>query len=282
MFWPLLNNKVDPGPYQWLPTRSETQSLNEAATRGDLDICAVSFATYPRIQDRYLMLPHGGSVGRGYGPVVVVTPEKADEIRLNRGSASLEEQIACLQNRRIGIPGTGTTAYLVLRSLVEKFEPINVPISPYSRAFEALRSQQVDAALLIHEGRLTYEKEGMVRVLELGEAWNKRWGLPLPLGGNVIKRSLGKEVITDVSARIRASIRWAVEHRDEMIESLLKEETRSDIPISRALLDRYLQMYANDDTIGYDQQTQKAAEKLIEEGRRIGVYDHLAKMEWSD
>ncbi len=267
MFWPLLNGKVDPGPYTWQHVRADTQSLNEQAAAGELDVCAISIGSYPKLQDKYLLLPHGGSVGRGYGPVVV---------------ASAPTTIEALRGRRVGIPGLGTTAYLVLRLLLPEMTPVVLPISPFSRAFEAVRSGEVDAALLIHEGRLTYEREGLFRVVDIGEAWASRTGgLPLPLGGNAIRRGLGDDVIRDVSSRLRTSIRWALDHRDTLIDELLAAETRTDVAMTRALLDRYLAMYANDDTAGYPADAREACDRLVAEGVAIGHFAPNARVDWA-
>ena len=179
MFWALLNGKVDAGGTTFTAERADTETLNQRAERGDVDVVAVSIAQYARVSKDYLLLPHGMSVGRGYGPVVV-----ANESR----------DLASLSGKRIGVPGLRTTAYLVLRLLLPEFEAVVVPIAPYSAAFEALRDGRIDAALLIHEGRLFYEREGTKKVVDIGEEWAKQTGgLPLPLGGNAIKRSLGSE-----------------------------------------------------------------------------------------
>ncbi len=186
MFWPLLAGKVDAGGFDFVAERADTEALNARADAGDLDVVAVSVARWPTIADKYLLLPHGMSVGRGYGPVVVATSARS---------------LASLEGRRIGVPGLRTTAALVLRLLLPRFEPVVVPISPYGRAFEAVRSGQVDAALLIHEGRLTYEREGFHKVCDIGEGWAAATsGLPLPLGGNAIRRSLGADVVAAGSA----------------------------------------------------------------------------------
>jgi len=180
-------------------TRADTETLNREAFLGSLDVVAISIASYPVVADRYLMLPHGGSVGRGYGPIVVA-----------KDACDLEQ----LRGKRIAVPGVGTTGYLVLRMLMPAFEPVFIPIQPYARVFQALRAGEVDAALLIHEGRLTYEREGFAAVQDIGRAWTELTGLPLPLGGNVIRRDLGEDLISDISHLLRESIRWALANRD--------------------------------------------------------------------
>jgi 1,4-dihydroxy-6-naphthoate synthase len=177
------------------------------------------------------------SVGRGYGPVVVAL------------GTHQPSSLHSFAGKRIGVPGLRTTAYLVLRLLLPDFEPVVVPIAPYARAFEELRSGAIDAALLIHEGRLFYEREGTRKVVDLGEGWAAlTGGLPLPLGGNAIRRALGPELVAKVSRVCRSSIHWAADHADEVTQALLAAETRTDVGLDRASLDRYLAMYANADT----------------------------------
>jgi 1,4-dihydroxy-6-naphthoate synthase len=268
MFWPLLNGRVDTRGYRFDHARDDTESLNQRARRGDLDVVAISIASYPAIANDYLLLPHGGSVGRGYGPVVVA-----------REAAPLES----LANKTIAVPGAGTTAYLVLRLLLPNFRPAFVPIQPYDRVFRALREGEVDAALLIHEGRLTYEREGFARVAEIGHAWEHLTsGLPLPLGGNAIRRALGEEAIADVSSLLREGIRYSLSHRDELIEELLRAETRREVGLGREMLDRYLAMYANDDTLGYPDDARRAVEELLRRGRAAGyVAADFGGVEWA-
>jgi 1,4-dihydroxy-6-naphthoate synthase len=197
------------------------------------------------------------SVGRDYGPVVI---------------ASGARDLASLEGARIGVPGLRTTAYLVLRLLLPRFEPVVVPISPYSLAFDAVRSGQVDAALLIHEGRLTYEREGFTCVCDLGEGWSKATGgLPLPLGGNAIRRGLGPELVAKVSRLCQASIAWALENREETMRALLGEESRGDLALDRTLLDRYLAMYANTDTLTAPDDVRRAIEEMYKRAYAAGL-----------
>jgi len=248
MFWPLLSGKVDPEGLVFIAERADTETLNARAAAADIDVVAVSIARWPSIAHDYLLLPHGMSVGRGYGPVVV---------------SEHPRDLASLEGARIGVPGLRTTAYLVLRLLLARFEPIVIPISPYSRAFEAVRKGEVDAALLIHEGRLTYEREGMARVVDLGERWAAlTGGLPLPLGGNAIRRGLGPELVAKVSRLCRASIAWALANREETMRALLDRESRSDLVLDRATLDRYLSMYANDDTLDAPEDVRRAIDAM--------------------
>jgi 1,4-dihydroxy-6-naphthoate synthase len=257
MFWPLLSGRVAAKSYRFEHVRADTETLNRRALSGDLDVVAISIATYPAVAHDYLLLPHGGSVGRGYGPALVA-----------RAPAAL----ATLEGSRIAVPGAGTTAYLVLRLLVSSFRPVFIPIQPYSAVFSALRDGDVDAALLIHEGRLTYEKEGFALIADIGQAWAQLTaGLPLPLGGNVIRRALGDRSIAEVSGLLRQSIEYALAHRDALIDELLRGETRREAGIDRATLDRYLAMYANGDTLAYPDDARRAVEELLARGRAAGL-----------
>jgi 1,4-dihydroxy-6-naphthoate synthase len=262
MFWALLAGKIDPEGLSFVAERADTETLNTRAAAGELDVVAVSIARYPAIARDYLLLRHGMSVGRGYGPVVVATSAR---------------DLGSLEGARIGVPGLKTTAYLVLRLLLPRFEPVVVPISPYSLAFDAVRSKQVDAALLIHEGRLTYEREGFACVCDLGEGWSKATGgLPLPLGGNAIRRGLGPELVAKVSRLCQASIAWALENREEAMRALLGEESRGDLALDRALLDRYLAMYANTDTLTAPDDVRRAIEEMYKRAHAAGLLSGLA------
>ena len=202
----LLDDLIPTGPYQFHIGTSPTDALNRLGTDSGPDVLAFSFAHYPKIAPYYQLLPHGGSMGEGYGPVVVAkNPMSVDE----------------LKTLRVGVPGLTTTAWAVLRMIVD-VQPVVVSITPYERIFEALRDGEIDAGLIIHEGRLTYEREGFVKVLDIGEWWaTQTGGLPLPLGGNSIKRSLGPEVIRDVSDLLRRSIAHGLEHLDESVDWLV-------------------------------------------------------------
>jgi 1,4-dihydroxy-6-naphthoate synthase len=267
MFWPILSGRVDTKGYRFEHVRADTETLNQRAQAGDLDVAAISIAAYPSVARDYLLLPHGGSVGRGYGPVVV---------------ANRPIELASLAGKKIAIPGAGTTAYLVLRLLLSDFEAVFIPIEPYDRVFHALRAGEVDAALLIHEGRVTYEREGFARVVDIGEAWSTlTGGLPLPLGGNAIRRGLGEARVAEVSSFLREGIRYALNHRDELIDELLRAETRRTVGLERALLDRYLDMYANGDTLGYPDDARRAVEVLFQRGRDAGLLPPSARVEWA-
>jgi 1,4-dihydroxy-6-naphthoate synthase len=266
MFWPLLHGKVDAEGLTFTHEREDTETLNARAERGDVDVLAVSIARYATIAQDWLLLPHGASIGRGYGPVVVT-----------KDGGALE----ALRGKRIGVPGLRTTAYMTLRLLLPEFEAVVVPIQPYARIFEALRAHEVDAALLIHEGRLTFEREGFRKVCDVGEAWMKLTGLPLPLGGNAVRRGLGAETVAKVSRVCGRSIAWALAHRDEVMSALLAEETRDDVKLDRAMLDRYLEMYANEDTRKTPDDARRAVAELFHRAKAAGILSSAAEPEFA-
>lgn len=265
MFWALLTGKVDSEGLAFETERADTEALNTRAASGELDVVAVSVARWPAIAQHYALMKYGMSVGRGYGPVLVATEAR---------------DLASLEGARIGVPGLRTTAYMVLRLLLPKFEPVVVPISPFTRSFEALRGGEVDGALLIHEGRLTFEQEGMAKVCDIGQEWGVlTGGLPLPLGGNAIRRGLGEELSAKVVRLCRSSIAWALEHRDETIDALLSRESRGGLTLDRALLDRYLSMYANRDTLDAPEDVRQGIDALYARAHAAGVLDKAYRVE---
>lgn len=267
MFWAIKAGKIDVEGVRFAHTRADTSALNHKAEEGDLPhVCAISIHQYAYVADRYMLLPHGGSVGAGYGPVLV---------------SSQPRTLASLQGARIGVPGLRTSAYLVLRLLLPEFEPVLVPVSPFTRAKEVLEEGTVEAVLMIHEGRLLYENWGLHCVTELGEAWQQLTGLSLPLGGNVIRRDLGSERIAQISRILRESIRWALDHRDEVLSELLAAEHREAVPKDRAMFDRYLAMYANADTLDYGEAGRRAIAELMGRGYKAGVIPHEVPLEFA-
>lgn len=262
MFHALLEGRVRADGLELEARRADTETLNALAGEDAADVLAISIARYPSVADRWLLLPHGMSVGRGYGPVVVARSARA---------------LADLAGRRVGVPGLRTTAHLVLRLVAPPFEPVVVPIAPFERVFEALRAGEVDAAVLIHEGRLTYEREGFALVADLGAEWAAQTGgLPLPLGGNVIARALGEDAIARVSRACRESIAWAIAHREEVVSALLGEDARLD----REGLRRYLDLYANSDTAALQPDVRRAVDELLARGAARGLIPPAAA-EWA-
>lgn len=257
MFRALLLGLIDPGPVDFDITTNDTDALNRVA-HGDRvdavpDVSAISVAWYPHLQDDWMLLPHGGSVGRDYGPVVVAPTPMTP---------------ADLAGRRVGVPGTSTTAYTVLR-LICDFEPVVIPITPPERTFQALADGEVEAALLIHEGRLTFRDHGLHHVLDIGQWWHAETGLPLPLGANAIKRSLGQQTIAAASDAMRRSIAHGLAHRDAAIAWLLE---RGAGPLdSVEKVDHYLSLYANADTLDYGEDGRAGIRELLRRGAEAGL-----------
>jgi 1,4-dihydroxy-6-naphthoate synthase len=267
MFWALLSGRVDREGLSFTSERGDTESLNARAESGAVDVLAVSIARWASIAKDYLLLPHGMSVGRGYGPVVV---------------AQTPRDLASLRGARIAIPGFRTTAYLVLRLLLPEFSAVVVPITPYARVFDVLRAGEVDAALIIHEGRLTYADEGFVSICDVGEAWARTTGgLPLPLGGNVIRRGLGPERVARVSRVIRSSIAWGLSHREETMQDLLEREGRPGLEMNLAKLDRYLKMYANAETLDAPADVRSAISELYSRASAAGLMPRPPAVEFA-
>lgn len=246
--------------------RTDTASLNDLATAQGADVVAVSLGVYPQIADRYLLLPHGASVGRGFGPVVVA-----------KHSITLSE----LRGLRVGVPGLTTTAYLVLRLIVPDIEAVVVPIAPFARAFEALEEGLVDAVLLIHEGRLLYEQRGYHKVVELGEWWHEQTRLPLPLGVNVIRKDLGAALVARVSGVLSSAIGWAMDHRQELVAAIASEDRGDKALASATMLDRYLNMYANEDTIRMAPDVRHAIDILFARARAAGLLADDVTTAWA-
>ena len=267
MFYALLEGKIDTRGLEFAHQRHDTLALNELASADDIDITAVSIHAYADIADRYLLLPHGGSIGVNYGPLV-----------LSREKLGLGD----LAGRKISVPGYSTTAYLVFKLICPRFEPVIIPITPFERTFDALNNGEVEAAVVIHEGNLTYRERGFQKIVDLGEWWWRETGLPLPLGGNVIRKGLGPAKIAVVSDLLRQSIAYALNHREEVMDYLLARETRSDPALKdRSLLDRYLSLYANHDTLEYPAAARRGIEELFRRGHDAGIITHPVKVEFA-
>jgi 1,4-dihydroxy-6-naphthoate synthase len=266
MFHALRAGGVDTRGLAFSHRRGDTSELNALAGAGEIDVVAISAGAFPGVADKYLLLPHGASVGRGFGPVLVAREPMA---------------LSDLAGRRIGIPGQSTTAWLVLRQMQPGLLPVVVPIAPFGRIFECLDDGSIDAALLIHEGRLIYESRGYARVAELGEWWQAETGLPLPLGVNVIRRRLGPERIALVSAVLRDAIAYALDHRDEVIRAIAAEKRGEAALAETALLDRYLAMYANEDTRAMASDARRAIEVLFDRAAKAGLLPAGCSIEWA-
>jgi 5,8-dihydroxy-2-naphthoate synthase len=258
MFWAIAAGAIDTRGFQFEQVLQDIQSLNEWALEGRLEVTAISLHAYPFVQDRYVLLPHGASMGAGYGPIVVSrNPLTDDELR--------ETEIA--------VPGRMTTAFLGLRLRLGDFRYREVP---FDRIPEEVTSGRAAAGLLIHEGQLTYESLGLRKVIDLGEWWLEETGLPLPLGVNVARRDLGDEVLKRLSEVLRASIEAGLEHRDEAMRYALKYGRDLDLDLA----DRFVGMYVNELTQDYGDQGRAAVRELLRRGEAIGAFDEPVRVEF--
>ncbi len=258
MFHAVGAGAIDTAGLAFTHRRADTAALNRLAIEQAADVVAVSVGVYPSIAGAYQILPHGASIGRGYGPVVVAPrPLRPDQ----------------LNGLRVGIPGATTTAWMVLRLIAPRAAGVEIPIAPFNRIFDAVAAGEVDAALLIHEGRLLYPSRGLRLVTDLGVFWRERTGLPLPLGVNVIRRALGPALVERVSAVLRASIAWGLAHRPELIARLAGEDRGDEALKNPALIDEYLGLYANADTAALPADGRRAVDRLFAEARAAGLIE---------
>src|SRR3989440_4876377 len=238
MFYAMAENKIDLRGYRFEHRLEDIQTLNERATRGELHISAISIHAFAYVSDRYALLPCGASMGDGYGPMVVVPSEAKFEVKS-------DEQIrAGLRGHKIAIPGRLTSAYLALQLYLGDFDHVVVP---FDQIFDALKTGKADAGLIIHEGQLTYARSGFTKIVDLGEWWKGETGLPLPLGGNVLRKDIPLPVQRDLLAIMRESIDYGLAHRDEAV--------RHSMPYARdmdtQLAGKFIGMYVNDYTRDY-------------------------------
>lgn len=259
MFYGLASGKVDTGGIAVDQVLSDIETLNRAAFEGRYEVTAVSFHAYAHLVDKYALLPHGASMGDRYGPIVVA---KAGGPEAVKGS-------------RIAIPGTLTTAYLALRIYEPDFQYV---VLPFDEIQQAVLDGTAEAGLLIHEGQLTYADEGLRKVVDLGEWWAERTGgLPLPLGGNVIRRDLGPEMIARVSTLLHDSIAYALSHRAEAVEYALQFGRGLD----RARTDQFVGMYVNDLTLAYGNRGRQGLERLMGDAFEKGLIPHRVPVEFA-
>jgi 1,4-dihydroxy-6-naphthoate synthase len=250
MFFGLASNNVDTGGIIVEQVLSDIETLNRAAFDGKYEVTAVSFHAYAHLADKYALLAHGASMGDNYGPIVVA--------RQDGGPSGVK-------GSRIAIPGELTTAYLALRLYEPDFDFVVVP---FDEIPQAVLDGKAEAGLLIHEGQLTYQDEGLRKIVDLGEWWNARTGgLPLPLGGNIIRRDLGPEMMTKVSKMLHDSIAYALSHR---AEAVTYAETFGR-GLDREKTDTFVGMYVNDLTLGYGERGRKAVELLMTEAFEKGL-----------
>jgi 1,4-dihydroxy-6-naphthoate synthase len=264
MFFGLASGNVDTGGIVVDQVLSDIETLNRAAFEGRYEVTAVSFHAYAHLVDKYALLPHGASMGDKYGPIVVA-PALTDGESSGSSAAARLPAANGVKGKRIAIPGTLTTAYLALRIYEPDFEYVVVP---FDQIQQAVLDGKAEAGLLIHEGQLTYQDEGLRKIVDLGEWWAERTGgLPLPLGGNIIRRDLGAETIAKVSKMLHDSIAFALSHRAEAVEYALQFGRGLD----RAKTDRFVGMYVNDLTLAYGERGRLGLERLMSDAFERGL-----------
>jgi 1,4-dihydroxy-6-naphthoate synthase len=249
MFYALATHKLATPGYKYTHVLADIQSLNEAALTETYDVTAVSFAAYPSLRDKYVLVDCGASFGEGYGPIVVSTKAvKAQD----------------LKGMRVGVPGLKTSAYLSLKLYEPDFIPV---VIPFDKIIEAVKNDVVEAGLLIHEGQLFFPQLGLHKVVDLGIWWQELTGLPLPLGGNAVRRALGPDVARVISKTIRNSVSYGLEHREEALNYAMQFARDMD----PELADKFVGMYVNKWTLGYGEKGKKAVRELIERGTKAGL-----------
>ena len=258
MFYGLATNKVRAAGLRFTHTLCDIETLNQNAREGVYDVSAISFHAYPYVQDKYALMSCGGSVGEGYGPMIVspraFTPSE-------------------IKTKRIAVPGTLTTAYLAL----QLFAPgVETEVVPFDQIIPQVLEGKYEAGLIIHEGQLTYDKSGLHRIVDLGRWWQKVTGLPLPLGGNAIRRALGPELIFAVSAALRDSIQYALDHREEALSYAM--QFARDLDTQSA--DKFIGMYVNERTLDYGPDGREAVRRLLDMGHKAGIIGPEAKVDW--
>jgi 1,4-dihydroxy-6-naphthoate synthase len=258
MFYALATRKIDTGDLNYIHVLNDIETLNRKALESEYDVSAISFHAYAYLADKYALLASGASMGRNYGPVVVSGRPMA---------------AAALPGKVVAIPGTLTTSFLALRLFAPdiKFEVVS-----FDKIMDEVLKGKYEAGLLIHEGQLTYREAGMHKVLDLGEWWLDRTGLPLALGGNAIKRTLGHELMTRISEDIKKSIQYGLDHREEAMAYAIQFSRGLDT----ARADRFVGMYVNDITLDYGDQGREAVRRLLDEAYQKGIIPKKVPLEF--
>jgi 1,4-dihydroxy-6-naphthoate synthase len=258
MFYGLATNKLETDGLKFEHTLKDIQSLNEDAKNGVYDVTAISFHAYAYVADKYALLPHGASIGDKYGPIVV-----------SKETRKPEE----ISDLTIAVPGELTSAYLALRIYNQHFKHIVVP---FDQIIDAVLAGKADAGLLIHEGQLFYMQQGLDKVLDLGEWWHGRTGLPLPMGGNAIRRDLGEDLMSQVSRHLHRSIVYSMENREDALSYAM--QFARDMPAE--LADRFVAMWVNDLTLDYGERGREGVKRLLDEGYEAGIIPNKVEVDF--
>jgi 1,4-dihydroxy-6-naphthoate synthase len=257
MFYALVNGKIKSDGLKFVNVLSDIETLNRKAFEGVYDVTAISFHAYSYVSDKYILLPSGSSMGLGYGPILV---------------SKKEFEPRNLKNFLVGVPGTLTSAFLILKI----FEPeVKYKVIQFDKIIEAVINDEVDAGLLIHEGQLTYSNSGLKKIIDFGNWWQRETGLPLPLGGNVVKKELGFELARKISNLLRESVRYAMENRDEALRYALKFARGMD----EKLADKFVGMYVNELTLDCGEVGKKAIQLFLDLGYEKGLIPKKIEIE---
>lgn len=269
MFYALAKDKIPTGPYRFEHVLQDIQTLNLRAREGELEITAISIHAYPYVSRRYALTSCGSSMGDGYGPMVVC--RQADAAKFGA------DPIAGLRGKRIAIPGELTTAFLSLQLAIGRGGmAFDYEVLMFDQIPEAVRTGKFDAGLIIHEGQLTYSQMGLHKLLDTAEWWGKRTGLPLPLGGNCIRKDLGPRVMQEVTDILKQSIQYSLDHRGEAVEYALQYGRDLD----RKLADQFVGMYVNHWTLDYGPRGREAISRLLKEGAAAGLVPDAGEVEY--
>jgi 1,4-dihydroxy-6-naphthoate synthase len=273
MFYAMAENKIDLRGYRFEHRLEDIQTLNERALRGELHISAISIHAFAYVSDRYALLPCGASMGDGYGPMVI---RKRPTSNVQRPTSnSDEESRALLRELTIAVPGLMTSAYLALQLYLGEFKHVVVP---FDQIFDAVKNGKADAGLIIHEGQLTYARSGFTKVIDLGEWWKRETGLPLPLGGNVLRKDIPAPVQRDLLAIMRESIDYGLAHRDEAV--------RHSMPYARdmdaKLAGKFIGMYVNDFTREYGEVGRNAVRQFLQTAHEGGYIEKKPVVEFAE
>jgi 1,4-dihydroxy-6-naphthoate synthase len=259
MFYGLATNKVRVPGFKFSHTLTDIETLNHRAiNEAFYDVTAISFHAYPYLQDKYTLMPCGGSVGEGYGPMIV---------------SSRKLTLPQVKKTRIAVPGTLTTAYLTLKLFAPEIE---TAVVPFDKIIPAVAAGEFEAGLIIHEGQLTYANDGLIKLLDLGKWWREQTGLPLPLGGNAIRRSLGTETLLTTTNALRDSIQHALDNREEALAYAMQFARDLD----PTLANRFVGMYVNERTLNYGDDGREAIRKLLDMGFDRGIIPHRATVDF--
>ena len=259
MFHALANDKIDTGHYRFTHELQDIETLNRRALKGELELTAVSLHGYAFVTDKYALCSCGASIGDNYGPMVVARqPWRIDD----------------LKGKKIAVPGTLTTAFLSLKLLLG--DAFQFEVHPFDEILNIVAAGKADAGLIIHEGQLTYQKQGLHLVVDLGCWWHDQTGLPLPLGGNAIRRDLGATAMKEVTELLRESIRYGLDHRKEA----LKHAEQYGRDLDEARTDKFVGMYVNDWTIDFGQRGREAVATLLDRGYHAGIIPNPVQLEF--